>query len=119
MIVCEFGGRKARTHVRLVRNESGQLLAAVRGRVYVETTAGLQTIARARVEVFDGHSATVSTMTHDDGTYELTGLVPGEVTIRVARIGYASVERSSVVDVGENRLSVVIERLPPTRLTTL
>ena len=119
MIASEFGGRKARAHVRLVRNESGQLLAAVRGRVYVETTAGLQTIAGARVEVFDGHRATVATMTREDGTYELTGLVPGSVTIRVARIGYASAERSSVVVVGENWLSVVIDRLPPIRLTTL
>jgi hypothetical protein len=114
-----FGGRRARTQARLVGNGSGELLTAVHGRVYSETAEGLRTVARARVEVLDGQTAAISTMTREDGTYELTGLVPGEVTIRVTSIGFASAERSSVVLLGENCLSMLIEPLPPTVLSLM
>ena len=112
-IEAHFRGLRARAHARLVRNHAGQLLARVHGRVYVETTGGLRAVPRARVEVVRGQNAGVSTMTRDDGGYELAGLVPGEVTIHAVMLGYAAVELSGAVEVGENCLNVLIDPLPP------
>jgi len=111
-ITAQFGGRRVEARVRLARDRPGQMLATVRGHVYAEIYGIVRPIAYARVEVVGGPSAGLSTTTRDDGSYELVGVVPGDIDIRVAKIGYDAGERSTQLHPGDNRLSVLIDASP-------
>jgi hypothetical protein len=112
-IVAEFAGRYIQIPVRLVRDRPGLILATLRGTVYTETRSGLQPVAHARVEVVSGQTKGPCTTTRSDGSYELMGVVPGDVTIRATRLGFTIGEAAARIVVGDNRLSPVIELLPP------
>jgi hypothetical protein len=107
VIEARFLSRQARVAVRLIRDRPGQLLATVRGSVYVETPDGLGSVARARVAVVDGPSAGMWTSTRDDGRFELVGVVPGEATIRVTKTGYESEDVSTTIGRGESHVNVL------------
>jgi hypothetical protein len=114
-----FQMREARVSVRLVPGRPGRVLATLRGTVYAETSSGLCPLAHARVELVRGPSAGISTTAGDDGTYEFTAVVPGQVTIRVSGIGFDSRETSAEMTSGENHLSVFVERIRPTAIAAL
>jgi len=104
---------------RLTRDGPGHMLAALRGRVYVERDGTLRPVAVARVEVVSGPSAGLVVTTADDGSYELVGLMPGDVVIRATKIGCTTAEGSTQIFPGVNRLSLLIEPVPPTRTSML
>jgi hypothetical protein len=118
-IEARFQTRRASVSVRLVPGQSGQILATLRGTVYVETLSGLCPLAHARVELVRGPSAGISTAAGDDGTYEFTALLPGEVTIRVSGIGFDSSDTSTEVIPGENQVSVFMKRMTLTTMVSL
>jgi hypothetical protein len=95
------------------------MLAALRGRVYVETGGVLKPVAQAHVEVVGGPNAGVSTTTVGDGSYEFIALVPGEVAVRVTKIGCTAAEGSTEMQPGDNKLSLLVELVPPTVVSTL
>lgn len=107
-IHAEYQSHHVRARARLTRDGPGQMLAALRGRVYAETSGDIRPVADARVEVIGGASAGISTTTLGDGSYELIGLVPGDVVVRASRVGYASADGSCQIHPGDNRLSLVI-----------
>jgi hypothetical protein len=118
-IEARFQTRGARVSVRLVPGQPGRILATLRGTVFVETLSGLRPLPHARVALVRGPSAGLSTMAGDDGSYEVSGVVPGEVTIRFSRTGFESRETSAEMISGENHLSVFMERIPPTAMAAL
>lgn len=119
-IDAQYASHRVQAQIRLARDRPGQVLATVRGQVYAETGGILRPMAHVRVEVVDGPSAGLSTMTIEDGSYEFVGVVPGDVVVRTAKIGYRAGEGSTHLHPGDNRLSVLIEALlPPTAASTL
>jgi hypothetical protein len=74
--------------VRLTRDHPGQMLATLRGRVYVEVGGEFRPVALVRIEILSGPATGTCTMTSRDGSYELAGLVPGDFVIRATKIGY-------------------------------
>jgi hypothetical protein len=118
-IETRFETRRARVSVRLVPGQPGQLLATLRGTVYIDTLSGLCPLAHARVALVGGPSAGISTTADDDGTFEFTGVVPGEVTVRASGTGFESGKSSTEVMPGENHLSVFMKRLIRTAELTL
>jgi hypothetical protein len=109
----QFGGRHVGARARLTPGRPGQMLATVRGHVYAETQGILRPVAYARVEVVKGPCAGLSTTTRDDGSYEFVGLVTSMIAIRAVKIGHTAGEHSIQLYPGENRLSLLIEALPP------
>jgi hypothetical protein len=104
---------------QLSRDGPGHVLAALRGRVYVERHGTLRPVAAARVEVVSGPTAGLVVTTAHDGSYELVGLMPGDVVIRATKIGCTTAEGSMQIVPGVNRLSLLIELVPPTRASAL
>ena len=72
----------------MTRDGPGQMLAALRGLVYVERDGTLRPVAHSHVEVVGGPDAGLSTTTLWDGSYVFVGLVPGDVVIRATKVGY-------------------------------
>jgi hypothetical protein len=46
-------------------------------------------------------------------------LVPGEVAVRVTKIGCTAAEGSTEIQPGDNKLSLLVEFVPPTVVSTL
>ena len=109
-----YGSRRVEARGRLRRASPGQMLAALRGRVYLEIDGRLQPAAQAHVEVVGGTNAGLSTTTHADGSYELVGLVAGDavevvdVFLRATKAGCSPAEGSTPIHSGDNRLSLVL-----------
>ncbi len=118
-IDAHYQGHRVQARARLVPNGPGQMLATLRGRVYVEAEGTLRPIAQAHIEVVGGPSAGLSTTTAGDGSYEFAGLMPGDVVIRATKTGCTVADRSTQIHPGENRLSVLIDRAPPTTASAL
>jgi hypothetical protein len=118
-IETQYASRRVRARVRLARDHPGQMLAGVRGQVYAEEDRTLRPIAHARVEVVGGPSAGLATTTLEDGSYEFAGVVTGNIVIRATKIGYTVAEVSTRLDPGDNRVSLLIEVVPPTTTSAL
>jgi carboxypeptidase family protein len=118
-IDAQFQARHATAHARLRRDRPGQMLAALRGRVYVERDGALRPVAHARVEVVGGPSVGLSTTTAGDGSYEFVTLVPGDALIRATHVGCTAAEGSTQIRSGDNRLSLLIEFVPLTSASAL
>jgi hypothetical protein len=111
---AEYQSHHAQARARLSRDGPGQMLSTLRGRVYVETDNALRPVAQALVQVVGGTSVGFSTTTAVDGSYEFVALVPGEVAVRATKTGYTAAEGSTEIRPGDNRLSLLIEVVPPT-----
>jgi hypothetical protein len=105
--------------VRLTRDHPGQMLATLRGRVYVEVGGEFRPVALVRIEILSGPATGTCTMTSRDGSYELAGLVPGDFVIRATKIGYTGADALAAVDPGDNRLSLLIQFLSATSVSAL
>ncbi len=116
---AQFQWHRAHVRVRLARGHPGQVLGTLRGRVYAETDGILHPMARVRVVLVDGPSSGLSTTTLEDGSYEFVGVVPGDVVVRATKIGYTAADGSTQLSPGDNRLSLLIEALPPNAASTL
>jgi hypothetical protein len=109
-----YGSRRVEARGRLRHDSPGQMLAALRGRVYLEINGRLQPAAQAYVEVVGGTNAGLSTTTRADGSYELVGLVAGDavdlvdVFLRATKAGCSPAEGSTQIHSGDNRLSLVL-----------
>jgi hypothetical protein len=114
-IHAQYASHRVQAQVRLARDRPGQMLAAVRGRVYAERDGTLRPVPSARVEVVGGPSAGLSTTTREDGSYELGGVVPVDVVVRATKVGYTPAEGSTELHSGDNRLNLLIEIVPQTR----
>jgi hypothetical protein len=113
VIDTRYRSRTARVMVRLAPEHSAQLLATVRGAVYGHDRGRLRPMASARVEVVDGPNLGKQTTTHDDGTYELPALVPGDIVIRATKIPYVPTDLPARIGPGDNRISVALETRSP------
>jgi hypothetical protein len=118
-IDAQYAAHGVQARARLARDHPGQMLAVLRGQVYAENNRALRTVARVRVEVVGGPNAGLATTTLEDGSYELTGVVAGDIVIRATRIGYTSAEGSTQLHPGDNRLSLVMEVEPPSTSSAL
>jgi hypothetical protein len=119
-IEAQYATQRVQAQIRLMRNRPGQVLATVRGQVYAEAKGMLRPMPHVRVEVVGGPNAGLSTMTTEDGSYEFVRVVPGDVVVRAAKIGYSAGDNSTYLHPGDNRLSILIEALlPPTVASSL
>jgi protein-L-isoaspartate O-methyltransferase len=118
-IDTDYQSKTARVIVRLTPNHPAQLLATVRGSVYVSDRGRLTPLANARVEVVSGPSLGQQTTTHGDGTYELPAVVPGDIVIRATRVGFVPSDLSAQIRPGDNRISVVVTVEPPIKALAL
>jgi hypothetical protein len=105
--------------VRLRRDHPGQMLATLRGRVYVEVGQELRPVALVRIEILSGPATGTCTMTSGDGSYELAGLIPGDFVIRATKIGYTGADALAAVHPGDNRLSLLIQSMSATAVSAL
>jgi hypothetical protein len=112
-IATDYQSRTAHLMVRLTPNRPGQLLATIRGVVYVPGRGRLTPLANAQVQVISGSGPGKQTTTRGDGTYELVGVVPGNIVIRATKIGVAPADQSAEIRPGENRISVAVAVEPP------
>jgi hypothetical protein len=119
VIDTRFQSCTARTLVRLTPDQPAQLLATVRGAVYVSDRGRLTPMANARVEVVSGSSVGPQTTTHDDGSYELTPVVPGQLVIHSTKRGFVGTDLPVHIQPGDNRVSVVLFVEPRTEDLTL
>jgi Carboxypeptidase regulatory-like domain len=108
IIETNYQSKTARIWIRLTPNRPGQLLATVRGGVYASDRGRLNPLANARVEVVSGPSVGKQTTTRDDGSYELPAVVPGEIVIRAAKIGFVPTDLTAQIWPGDNRISLAI-----------
>jgi hypothetical protein len=115
-IDTNYQSKTARVMVRLTPGHPAQLLATVRGAVYVSDGGRLSPLANARVEVIGGPSVGKQTTTGGDGTYELPGVVPGDILIRATRNGFVPAVLSARVQPGDNRISLVVAAEPPIKV---
>src|ERR1700676_1059062 len=97
---------------RKAPESSAQLLATVRGAVYVSDRGRLTPLANALVEVVGGPSLGKRTTTGADGTYELPAVVPGDIVIRATRSGFEPAVLSARIQPGDNRISMVVTAEP-------
>lgn len=93
---------------------AGPALATLAGTV-TDSAAGA--LGGATVEIRDGPDARKWTTTGADGTFSLSGLQPGSVTVRASKSGYADSDQRVVLTAG-NRASVAFSMskvaAPPT-----
>jgi hypothetical protein len=108
VIDANYQSKTERIWIRLTPNHPAQLLATIRGAVYVAARGRLSPLADARVEVLSGPSVGKQTTTHDDGSYELPAVVPGEIVIRATKIGFVPTDLTAQIWPGDNRISVAI-----------
>jgi hypothetical protein len=113
VIETDYASKRARVMVRLTASQPAQILATLRGAVYAYDRGQLRLLADARVEVTSGPSVGKWTTTRADGTYELPALPPGDVVIRVTKIGFTPTDFSTQIQPGDNRVSPVIAVQPP------
>jgi hypothetical protein len=119
VIDTDYQSNTARVAVRLTPNHPAQLLATVRGAIYVSDRGRLRPLAHACVEVVSGPSSGKQTTTHGDGTYELPAVVPGDIVIRATKIGFVPTDLSAQIWPGDNRISVELAVEAPTRMLPL
>jgi hypothetical protein len=112
-IDAHYLSHSAHAVVRLVRDHPGQILATVRGRVYVEVEGVLRPVAHTRVEILSGPSVGTWATTDEDGSYELMGVVPGHLEIRATHVGYREADQSAQIEPGDNRQSLLLQLVPP------
>ncbi len=103
--------------VRLTPGHPAQFLATVRGAVYLHDHGRLRPVANVRIEVVEGPNLGKQTTTRADGTYELPGLIPGDL----GDSGYQrALTRPGIpperILPGDNRISVPLEIPPPLSL---
>jgi hypothetical protein len=72
----------------------------------------LRPVAHARVEILTGPSVGTWATTDGEGTYELLGVVPGDVVIRVSKVGYRAADQPAQIEPGENRQSLLLQLVP-------
>jgi hypothetical protein len=118
-INAQYASHRAQAEVRLARDRPGEMLAAVRGQVYAERDGTLRPVDHAHVEVVAGPSAGLSTTTLEDGSYEFVGVVPVDIVVRATKIGYSAAEGSTPLHPGDNRLSLLIEIVSQTAVSSL
>ena len=119
VIDTRYQSSTARALVRLTPDQPAQLLATLRGAVYVSERGRLTPMANARVEVVSGSNVGPQTTTHDDGTYELTPVVPGHLVIHATKRGFVGTDLPVHIQPGDNRASVVLFVEPRTEARTL
>jgi hypothetical protein len=112
-IDARYLSHRAHAVVRVARGRPGQVLAIVRGRVYVESDRVLRPVARVRIEISSGPSIGRWTTTEGDGSYELRGVVPGDLEIRATRAGYTVAHQPARIEPGDNLCSLLIGAVPP------
>jgi hypothetical protein len=115
-IDTDYQSKTAHVMVRLTPGHPAQLLATVRGVVYVSDRGRLSPLANARVEVVGGPSLGKRTTTGGDGTYELPAIVPGDIVIRATRNGFVPEVLAARVRPGDNRISLVVAAEPPIKV---
>jgi hypothetical protein len=104
-----YQSHAVRMSVRLIPHGPAQLLATVRGAVYVAGRGRLTPAANAQLEVMSGPSHEGGhTTTRDDGTYELVALAPGRAVIHAMKSGFVDTDLSIEILPGVNRVSVVL-----------
>jgi hypothetical protein len=116
---ARYLSQSARAVVRLAPDRSGQILATLRGLVYVEVGRVLRPVPRVRVEILSGPSIGTWTTTERDGSYQLLGVAPGELMIRATKVGYIAADQSAEIEPGDNRRSLLIDAVPPTAASAL
>ena len=112
VIATDYQSKTARVIVRLMPGHPAQLLATIRGAVYVSDRGRLTPLGDARVEVVGGLSLGKRTTTAGDGTYELPAVVPGDIVIRATRKGFEPAVLSVQIQPGDNRISLVVTAEP-------
>jgi hypothetical protein len=115
-IDTDYQSKTARVVVRLTPGHPAQLLATVRGAVYVSDRGRLTPLANARVEVVGGPSFGKQTTTDGAGTYELPAIVPGDIVIRATKNGFVPAVLPSQTQPGDNRISLVVAAEPPIKV---
>jgi hypothetical protein len=119
-IDAHYLSHSAHAVVRLARDRPGQMLATVRGRVYVEVDRGaLRPVAHARVEIVSGPSAGTAATADKDGNYELMAVVPGDLLIRVTKVGYTAADRWAHTEPGDNPQSLLMQMVDPSAASAL
>jgi hypothetical protein len=111
-IDARYLSHRAHAVVRVAPGRPGQVLAILRGRVYVEVARVLRPVAYVRIEITSGPSIGRWTTTEGDGSYELRGVVPGDLMIRATKAGYTAAHQSARIEPGENVCSVLIDAVP-------
>jgi hypothetical protein len=111
-IDTDYQSKTARVMVRMTPDHPAQLLATVRGAVYVSDRGRLTPLANALVEVVGGPSPGKQATTGDDGAYELPAVVPGDIVIRATRNGFEPAVLSARIRPGDNRISLVVTAEP-------
>jgi hypothetical protein len=119
VIETDYASKRARVAVRLTPSQPAQILATLRGAVYVYDRGQLRPVADAHVEVARGPSLGEHATTRADGTYELPAILPGNIAIRVTKLGFTPTYLSTQIQPGDNRVSPVIAIEPPTRDSAL
>jgi hypothetical protein len=115
-IDTRYQSRTAHLMVRLTPGHPAQFLATVRGAVYLHDHGRLRPVANVRIEVVEGPNLGKQTTTRADGTYELPGLIPGDLVIRATKSPYAPRDLPERILPGDNRISVPLEIPPPLSL---
>jgi hypothetical protein len=115
-IATDYQSKTARVMVRLTPGHPAELLATVRGTVYVSDGGRLRPLPNARVEVVGGPSLGKQTATGGDGSYELPALVPGDIVIRATKNGFVPAVLPSRIQPGDNRISLVVAAEPPIKV---
>ena len=116
VIATDYQSKTARVMVRLMPGHPAQLLATIRGAVYVSDRGRLTPLGNARVEVVGGPGLGKQTTTGVDGTYELPAVVPGDIMIRATRDGFVPAVLSAQIQPGDNRISRVVAAEPPIKV---
>jgi len=119
VIETDYESKRARVVVRLTPSQPAQILATLRGVVYIYDRGRLRPVVDACVEVVSGPDLGKHTTTAADGTYELPTLLPGDLAIHITKIGFTPKNLSTQIQPGDNRLSPVISIEPPTRDSAL
>jgi hypothetical protein len=113
VIDASYCSRTAQAIVRLTPDRPAQVLASVRGTVYVHDRGRLEPVVNALVEVVGGPNLGKQTITGGDGTYELSGLVPGDIVVRATKIPYGPTDQPARILPGDNRISVAFTSRSP------
>jgi hypothetical protein len=119
VIDTDYQSKTARVMVRLTPDHPAQLLAAVRGSVYVSGHGRLIPLENTHVEIVSGPGLGEQTTTRADGTFELPAVVPGGIVIRATKSGFVPSDLPAEIRPGDNRISLVIAPEPPFKVLAL
>jgi hypothetical protein len=115
-IDVSYQSKHAHVAARFSGDAPPVLLGMIHGRVFAPTERGLQPLAGVQLAVVDGANAGRLTSTGVDGGYELTHLVPEDLSLQATKLGYFPANTSAHLWAGDGTVSLTMR---PLRRTTL